>query len=164
MLSLYNRNLLSNFAIEDMLELLNAAQAYIETDLPNLSPTLKHALKIRLEFRVCILLAVDVEKSSERERADDWGRCIALLPDLKETRKCGKPVESSFSAKLQRKLASTVPPRPIVEITFDDAWDLLSRICSCGRDAYFILDYHGGSRLQVRNEKTRKRENPPEFM
>ena len=149
MLSLYNRNLLSNFAVEDILRLLNEAQAFIETDLLDLSPTLKHALTIRLEVRLCMLMAVDVDKSSERGRADDWGCCIAILPDLKETRPCGKPVESSFSAKLQRKLASTVPPRLIVKITFDEAWDLLNRICGCGRDAYLILDYHGGSRLQV---------------
>ncbi len=148
-MSLYNRNLLTHVALGDILTLLKKAQEAIENDSLGLSSALKHALEIRLELRVYLLSAVNADKSFERERARDWQACIGSLPDLKETQKLGKPVENSFSVKLQRKLASTVPPRPIVELSFDDAWDLLSRICSCGRDAYLILDYHGGSRLQV---------------
>ena len=58
-------------------------------------------------------------------------------------------VEASFSIKIQRRLASTVPPRPIVNISFDEAIEQLTGLCQNGKDAYRILDYHGGDNLMV---------------
>ena len=149
-MSLYNRSLLTKFAIDDITTLLGNAHEFIQEDALGLSATLKQALSTRLKLRTHLLAAVDVDQQVDKGRSDDWKACIELLSTLKETNKLGKPVNNSFSIKLQRKLASTVPPRPIVDVSFDNAWDLLSQICACGRDAYLILDYRGGSQLQVR--------------
>ena len=148
-LSLYNRSLLNRFAIDDIMTLLKKAHDFIQGNLLELPATLKQALSTRIELRLHLLAAFDSEQVDNKERTRDWIACTELLSTLKETSKLGKPVEDSFSIKLQRKLASTVPPRPIVDVDFDSAWDLLSRICICGRDAYRILDNHGGNQLQV---------------
>lgn len=132
------------------MKLLSTAQDWVQSNSLGLSDRLKQALISRIELRACILAAVDVKHAMDIERAREWERCIGLLSALKQTRRFGKPVKNSFSVKMQRKLASTVPPRPIVDVTFDNALDLLDRICGCGRDAYRILEYHGGSQLQVR--------------
>ena len=131
------------------MDLLNRAQEVIQGESLGLTEPLKRALSTRIEFRAHLLAAVDIDQMIDKERAGDWAVCIELLSSLKETYEVGKPVESSFSIKMQRKLASTVPPRPIVDVKFDDAWDLLNRLCQSGKDAYRILEYHGGSQLQV---------------
>lgn len=78
-----------------------------------------------------------------------WQQCAKLLPLLLESRAVGTEVADAFSAKIQRRLASTVPPRPIVNITFEEAHSHLSRLCEDGKGAYEILDYHGGNNMLV---------------
>ncbi len=48
---------------------------------------------------------------------------------LKTTHQLGQVVPAAFSAKMQRRLASTVPPRPIVELDFQDALAKLQQLC-----------------------------------
>lgn len=148
-LSLYNRSLLARFEVDEILKILDEAHDTIRNSFPKLPEVLKKALSTRLEIRRTFLAAVDFGHSNHKETIRDWETCNALLPVLKTTHHLGKPVEGSFSVKLQRKLASTVPPRAVVVVNFDDAWDIFSRICHGGESAYRILDYHGGTWLQV---------------
>ena len=92
---------------------------------------------------------MDIENIADRRRIDHWEGCINLLSNLRDTHSFGKAVPESFSVKVQRRLASTVPPRPVVDVEFEDAFDLLQRLCRDSRDAYYILDYFGGTQLQV---------------
>jgi len=46
-----------------------------------------------------------------------------------DTHQLGKAVPGSFSTKIQRRLASTVPPRPIVEVDFREALEKLKQLC-----------------------------------
>jgi hypothetical protein len=78
-----------------------------------------------------------------------WKEGISILSLLKETHHLGKPVDDSFSAKLQRKLASTVPPRPIVQLSFEDAFGHLSRLFKDGLEVIGVLDYTDPQCLQV---------------
>ena len=61
----------------------------------------------------------------------------------------GKAVDEAFSLKIQRRLASTVPPRPMVKISPEDAIKHLKRFFHDAIDAQQILDYHGPYNLQV---------------
>jgi hypothetical protein len=78
-----------------------------------------------------------------------WEEAIALLPQIISTHALGKPVEDAFSTKLQRKLASTMPPRPIVQLKFDDAFSHLSRLFKDGREVIGVLNYTDSQCLQV---------------
>lgn len=60
-----------------------------------------------------------------------------------------KSVPDSFSVKLQRKLASSVPPRPVVSVEFVTAFDHLERICRDGKILTEVLDYHDSQSLMV---------------
>lgn len=57
---------------------------------------------------------------------------------MNDTHKLGKTVPGSFSTKIQRRLASTVPPRPIVEVDFNDSLHTLKQLCAdCEEAARF---------------------------
>lgn len=109
------------------------------------------AIHQRLEIRKSLLLAL----ASDPRLPDDkspihWDRCAALLPEIKKSAESGRPMDESFSVKVQRKLASTVPPRPIVNLKFEDAVTFLQRLCKDGKDVVRVLDYHGSNNLLVR--------------
>jgi hypothetical protein len=81
-----------------------------------------------------------------------WLECLNLLPGIKSSHDLGRPVDDAFSAKLQRKLASTMPPRPIVQLKFDDAFEHLSRLFKDGAELIDVLNYTDSQCLQVKDE------------
>lgn len=93
-------------------------------------------------------LQQDVEVLETRS-AENFTSCIAQLRPLAETVALGKPVPDAFSLKIQRKLASTVPPRPMVTISSDDALAHLKRLCQDAIDMQQMLDYTGPSNFKV---------------
>lgn len=92
-----------------------------------MNEAVKGALIARLEFRKAFLSALDPDLPlTHLDRC--WPPVLASLPALNTTHQLGKPVPGSFSTKIQRRLASTVPPRPIVELDFKDAFDKLKQL------------------------------------
>jgi hypothetical protein len=68
-----------------------------------------------------------------------WPSILSHLPEITATHHLGKPVPDSFSTKIQRKLASTVPPRPIVDLAFSSATEKLQQLCTdCSEATRFI--------------------------
>lgn len=158
--NLYNRNLLTNFEAIAISNTIEDAIVYVRSNSSAISDsTLRDGLCHRLEVRRSLLRAVDSDEIVDVQRATIWARCSELLLTLPQTRKLGKPVLDSFSIKIQRRLASSVPPRPIISISFDDAFAQLGWLCQNAKDAYRILDYHGGNHLLVSTSRaaTRKR-------
>jgi hypothetical protein len=78
-----------------------------------------------------------------------WIELLASLPALKSSTILGKATPTAFSVKLQRKLASTVPPRPIVQISDEAAFDHLERLCRDGSVVVEVIDYHDSHSLMV---------------
>lgn len=58
-----------------------------------------------------------------------WPPILQSISTITSTHQLGKIVPGSFSTKMQRRLASTVPPRPIVELDFKDALEKLRQLC-----------------------------------
>lgn len=54
---------------------------------------------------------------------------VPKIDEIRDTNQLGKPVPGSFSTKIQRRLASTVPPRPIVDVDFKEALQNLKQLC-----------------------------------
>jgi hypothetical protein len=94
----------------------------------NISANLKHALTTRLEFRKAFLTALDLD-CPLGHLGHYWSPILASLTVINATQQVGKVVPGSFSTKIQRRLASTVPPRPIVELEFKDAFEKLKQLC-----------------------------------
>lgn len=112
---------------------------------------IKQALRQRLLFRTAFLKTVNTaaDRTSPDIVSSLWSATLKLLPGIKAERELGKPVPESFSAKLQRKLASTVPPRPLVSVPFEDAYAHLERLCKDGLDLTEITDFHNSHNLMV---------------
>ena len=112
--------------------------------------SLKAAITSRLRFRQVFLIALDFQRGvTDAERPRAWEQCSRILIEILETQDLGTVVDASFSGKIQRRLASSVPPRPVVSISFDEAHSFLGRICAHGREAYTILQYGGPSCAMV---------------
>lgn len=146
---LYNRNLLSAFDISHFHRLLDQAITWA-TEQSDIDQKLKDAIICRLVFRHEFLSALFRDLSVlETRSTDHFASCLSQLGPLTETVSLGKPVPEAFSLKIQRKLASTVPPRPMVHMKSDDALAHLKRLCQDAIDMQQMLDYTGPSNFKV---------------
>ncbi|KAL8817087.1 MAG: hypothetical protein Q9223_004014 [Gallowayella weberi] len=145
--NLYNRNLLSNCDTAGIYLLLDEASQFTEGQ-SKMDKNLRNAILTRLALRQRLLRAMESDLNPDKAaQIQLWKECTKVLPDLLRTQGVGKPVKEAFSVKLQRKLASSVPPRPMVEIGFEDAQAFLSNLCRDAADVYHVLDYHGSSNI-----------------
>ena len=149
MASLYHRKLLEDFDLGDISTEIEKAIKYVNQQAPSIDIAVRDALVNRLRFRQMLLSAVQLDGLLDRQRAMLWEECLELLPMLSQTNKLGLPSEDSFGIKIQRKLASSVPPRPIIRSSFDEALARVNDICRNSRDAYRVLDTQTSTRLMV---------------
>lgn len=111
---------------------------------------LRDALRCRLLFRHEFLSALDEDlEVLDTRSTDNFVSCLSTLSAITETVSHGTPVPEAFSLKIQRRLASTVPPRPIVHISPEDALAHLKRLCQDAIDMQQMLDYKGPSNFKV---------------
>jgi len=84
-----------------------------------------------------------------------WESCIKLCTQIEESHNLGKPIEEAFSTNVQRKLATTVPPRPKVDMPFTEAIGNLKRMCQEMVEIMKVLDYVSPGNIIVRNTVSR---------
>jgi len=115
-----------------------------------ISSEMKGALHCRLRFRAMFLEAVEMADSrASSQMKVQWQELLAFVPELKSSAKLGRSVPNSFSAKIQRRLASTVPPRPIVQVSQETAHNYLERLCQDGSIVIEVLEYYDSHSLMV---------------
>ncbi|KAL9060814.1 MAG: hypothetical protein Q9206_000860 [Seirophora lacunosa] len=147
--NLYNRRLLDDFDASDMQQLIDEALSFAEGKSA-WDDGLRKAISVRLTLRRRLLIAMGSDLSPDKDaQIRCWKHCSELLPALIETRVVSKPVKAAFSIKIQRRLVSSVPPRPMVEATFDKTHAFLANLCRDAADVYRVLDYHGSSNILV---------------
>lgn len=129
--NLYNRTLLSNFDGKEFDAILDEACVFMEENSLNLSESLQSAIRGRLYFRKAFLGAVLTSQYHEPTN-QFWQRCLDVLASLSLDTKTSGNLHLSFSAKIQRRLASSVPPRPIIAISHQSAHDFIKRLCEDG--------------------------------
>ncbi|KAL8950532.1 MAG: hypothetical protein Q9222_003442 [Ikaeria aurantiellina] len=145
--NLYNRNLLAEFETTQIQQLLNEA-LMLAREHPSINESTRNAIAVRLILRQRLVKAAEFDLDPDKTaRIWDWRQCTELVPELQKTHRIGKPVTEAFSVKIQRRLASSVPPRPMVCINSEDAFPFLSRLCRDAADAHHILDYNGTSNI-----------------
>ncbi|KAH0537157.1 hypothetical protein FGG08_006027 [Glutinoglossum americanum] len=148
---LYNRSLLTEITDTEVFSLLDEALWWLEKkQARTISEHLRDALKTRLQFRKAFLGAVSKDLGIIKDPSTiEWETCAKQLQAVEDSHHLGKPVEQSFSVKIQRKLASTVPPRPMVNISFENAILHLRKLCQDGTDLAAVLDFRGSNDLLV---------------
>jgi N-alpha-acetyltransferase 35, NatC auxiliary subunit len=132
-------------ALADARNLLNTLRG------SSISDGLINALDSRLELRQTFLDVADTPQyRNELAKArSPWTHGIPILARLRDTHKLAKAIDESFSEKLQRKLASTMPPRPIVQLSFEDALGHFTRLFKDGEQMIDVLNFHDTQSLQV---------------
>ncbi|KAI2484895.1 amino-acid N-acetyltransferase protein [Pyrenophora tritici-repentis] len=134
----YNRVLFVSVPMDVFLRELDAGVEVLEdTDL-KIDDTLRKAILSRLELRKDFLRALDLDLPLD-QMSHSWPPIFQGIDALKTTHQLGKSVPGAFSPKMQRRLASTVPPRPVVELDFTDALSKLHHIASdCSEATRFV--------------------------
>ncbi|EEA23234.1 N-alpha-acetyltransferase, non-catalitic subunit [Talaromyces marneffei ATCC 18224] len=148
---LYNRSLLSEFDIEPAQKVLDAAVGYLQKlGEDGLSIAVRDALIDRLQLRSHFLeaLSKDMEAAFSQDK-QPFKACLSLIAPVEKSATYGTPVPESFTLKIQRKLASTIPPRPMVTIEIKAAIDYLKRLFQDAIDMHDILLYSSPSDLRV---------------
>ncbi|KAF6819915.1 N-alpha-acetyltransferase 35, NatC auxiliary subunit [Colletotrichum sojae] len=146
----YNRTLLEDFDVEAVRDAIKDA-SFVLRQLSDVPKEMINALNDRLQLRYTLLAAIDHTRhrnDPDRIRSP-WTEARDMLPRIKSSHALSKPVSDAFSAKIQRKLASTMPPRPIVEMSFDDAFGNLTRMLSDGVEVVNVLEYENAVCLQT---------------
>ncbi|KAH7370528.1 amino-acid N-acetyltransferase-like protein subunit Mak10 [Rhexocercosporidium sp. MPI-PUGE-AT-0058] len=145
----FNRSLLEGIEQEEIIGFLEETIALL-ADIDDMDPAVKKSLEYRLKFRLQFLQTVEgADSKSPGDTKRLWSDLSDFVPDLKRTLPLGKPFPSSFSVKIQRKLASTVPPRPIVQVSQEAAFEHLERLCLDASVAVEVLEYHGSHSLMT---------------
>ncbi|KAF4340483.1 MAK10 glucose-repressible [Fusarium beomiforme] len=146
----YSRTLLAEIQPQAIRQTIQEARDLVSTLTDDISDDLRKALDQRLQLRLYLLDATECSKHvKEPEVARrPWLEGLEILPAIESSHALGRPVDDAFSVKLQRKLASTMPPRPIVQLEFSDAFGHLSRLFKDGAELIDVLNYTDSQSLQ----------------
>ncbi|PGH18870.1 hypothetical protein AJ79_00286 [Helicocarpus griseus UAMH5409] len=147
---LYNRNLLSDVDSSRVQAIVNDALSWLENHKGEIDDTVREALVSRLIFRREFLSALDLDTLPAKERSTQpFLASLRQISLIQRSMAVGKHVPEAFSLKIQRRLASTVPPRPMVIMSPEDAIAHMTRFCQDAVDVQQILDYRGPHNLQT---------------
>ncbi|KAF3067484.1 N-alpha-acetyltransferase 35, NatC auxiliary subunit [Daldinia childiae] len=140
----YDRDLLLDMPVSSINNILQQARSDLRAASNEVAKDISAALDLRLELRIAFLRAIDLSglrKSNPDSLKMPWVQMKGLLEHIKKQHSLGKPVPEAFSTKLQRRLASTMPPRPMVQPSFEESYDHLKRLFQDGVDIMDILKY-----------------------
>ncbi|KAK2772115.1 hypothetical protein FQN53_004767 [Emmonsiellopsis sp. PD_33] len=146
---LYNRSLLSDVDSAHIQGVLNEALSWLAEQKGVLDDAVREALVHRLAFRRELLSGLDMDTMPVKKRSTaPFDASLSELSLVEKSMSLGKPVPEAFSLKIQRRLASTVPPRPMVNISPEDAVAHLNRFCRDAADVQDLLVYRGPQNLE----------------
>ena len=131
----YNRDLLSSIGVDDLVDEILKAQETLK-GLSEVSAEIKEGIDARLKLRVALL-------------DEDWRHALSVLKAVEDSHSLGRDVPEAVSVKLQRQLASTMPPRPIIQLSFEESMGHLTRLAQDALEVGDVLDYKDSQSLQV---------------
>ncbi len=148
----YHRSLLDSIDRDEIRDIIQDARATVHGLKSKWSAETALALDSRLELRYAFLRATELTELRSHPEAlkTPWIQMKAILENVKATHNLATPVPDSFSTKLQRQLASTMPPRPIVQLSFDDACSHWTRLYEDGAEVNDVLKYMDPQALLVK--------------
>ncbi|KAI0973165.1 Mak10 subunit, NatC N-terminal acetyltransferase-domain-containing protein [Xylaria arbuscula] len=138
----YDRSLLGHIPLSDIKELLQNAITEVRVRQRDFPTQVVAALESRLELRVAFLEAVDlsvVKNDSSELPKLPWTRMRRLIETIEGEHIFAEPMPAAFSTKLQRLLASTMPPRPMVNLSFDECITHFKRFFEDGNEVTDVL-------------------------
>ena len=147
--NLHHRSLLLDLPLDGFIRLLEEAEFFME-NFGVKEKKFAKAIRDRLNLREQLLIAVNTETVLKTRNRFQWRLCSQLTGSLLEYHRLGTKVQDAFSIKLQRKIATTMPPRPIIDIPFKEATAYLNILCLGCEGAYLVMNFNGFSNMLVR--------------
>ena len=115
-------DLLPDIDEDAILVLIREAMAYItDQDVLEVPTGLRAALAARMEFRYLLLPAVNPQRVLDYKNTNYLIGVQKALEIMIASNEFAEYVPAAFSQQLQRKLASTTPPRPLIVISIHEA-------------------------------------------
>ena len=135
-----------------ILDLLQSARSGLRSLRNEMNTEIATALDLRLELRVAFLKATELmglRNANPDSLKTPWVEMQGVLDKIYEQHPLGKPVPEAFSTKLQRRLASTMAPRPIVQTTFEETYKHFREMFRDGIEITEVLKYSDPQSLLV---------------
>jgi N-alpha-acetyltransferase 35, NatC auxiliary subunit len=143
--------------VDSIQRILDRALSWIQRADKTVSTDLMQAISVRLDFRKHFLRGVEQDVDIAQSRSEEpFENCLHLIPALEKSRSLGTTIPEAFSQNIQRKLASTVPLRPVVSITPKATVDMLRQICQAAIDIHESLNSDSTYDARVRLRLTQK--------
>lgn len=145
---IFNRPLLHEFAVEEVLTLLQKAHRWLQdSDTPS---DFKDALASRTRWRISFLQLLQDCTLGKRPSSSALEEIHALINVIETSAGMGQPTANvSFTLKIQRRLASSVPPRPMVVVEPEKAFQFFRQITTNITSAFEMLDISCSNDLLV---------------
>ncbi|KAF3766401.1 Mak10-domain-containing protein [Cryphonectria parasitica EP155] len=139
----YHRSLLDNVPGKEVFDEIRDARDLLHSMSRELGAEMTQALDFRLELRYAFLRAIELSelRTHPESLKTPWVEMKAILDPISQSHPLGTPCPRFFSAKLQRRLASTMPPRPIVQLSFEEAISHFRRLAVDGLEVADVLKY-----------------------
>ena len=123
---IFHRELLHGVNTDDIEPILDDALDWLHSNIIDLDylAAIKHRLESRREILRLFKAAGDPARLPDCKSSI----CLALLDGIKQTTGLGSPMPEAFSLKIQRTLASSVPPRPMIRIDSQQAFSFMNQL------------------------------------
>ncbi|KAI5852246.1 Mak10 subunit, NatC N-terminal acetyltransferase-domain-containing protein [Tricharina praecox] len=144
----YGLPLLQIVDAREVFALLESALEWLDENkgAPSLSEELATAMRNRLLLRKSLLENFSLGAEMYHEGVEStWTGCLELVAKVEKEHALAKEVPEAWSMSVQRKLASSVPPRSLVELPFEEAATTLKQLCAETKDILKILNYAGAT-------------------
>ena len=119
---LFGRELLPRLEWRDADQALNDALNWLHHAVA-IDSNVKAAIELRLRFRRSLLQSIYGE-------AKDWDGLGNTIERMNASHSLGMPTPAAFTEKVQRELATSTPPRPMLEVSWEDACRNWTRLCA----------------------------------
>ncbi|KAK4142788.1 Mak10 subunit, NatC N-terminal acetyltransferase-domain-containing protein [Dichotomopilus funicola] len=139
----YNRSLLESLNRSDIYDEIVTARQVLRDTHHTETNELAQALDFRLQFRLAFLRAIELSelRTDPASLTPPWAEMQAVWSKISKTRDLGSAVPGAFSTKIQRRLASTMPPRPIVQPSAQETQRHFEKLIEDGMSVLNVLNY-----------------------
>ncbi|KAK3990525.1 putative MAK10 subunit [Cladorrhinum sp. PSN332] len=139
----YNRSLLDDIDADEIRDEIMAARKVVHGLRHHITDEVSWALGFRLELRTAFLRVIELAelRSDPDSLSLAWSQMQAVWEAVEKSRHFGTPVSDAFSTKIQRQLASTMPPRPIVELSAKETYKHFKKLIDDGIAVLDVLKY-----------------------
>lgn len=153
----YSRSLLESIDRYEIRDEIIEARNAIYDIRHKLTDEMVHALSFRLELRTAFLRAIELSelRSDPESLSLPWAQMQGVWEAINNTRHLGKAVPEAFSTKIQRRLASTMPPRPIVQPSPEETYEHFKKLIADGLNVLNVLNYADSQSLLVSSASSR---------